>query len=421
MDRVKNWKTDQLIVGGGIIGLCTAYYLVEAGHEVVIVDKGPRQEAASHGNCGLISPSHALPLNNPKLIAKALLWTLQPNAPFYIKPRFDTHLLGWMTKFVMNANHSSIHQSMLARYRLMESSKQLYGELITHHELDCSWQEDGILFVCKKEKTFEDLGNDIAYTQREIGLSADSYIGKDLIRKEPAIRDDVYGAWLYQVDGHLKSDDLIKGLTKILEERGVRFLHGQEVRGISKLGNRLTEVQTNSESIVPNNLILCSGAMSPLLLKELKIKVPVIPGKGYSITMKSPENAPKIPCIFQERKTVATPWHDKGYRLGGTMELSGYSKGLNNKRLQALKDAGREYLKNPYSDTVYEEWWGWRSMTPDGVPIIDRAEGFQNLYLAFGHNMLGMSMGPATGKMLAEMIQGKPTHVDNQLYKLNRF
>ncbi len=347
MNFNKQWSADQVIIGGGIIGLCSAYFLNEAGYDVVIIDKGPFWEAASYGNCGLISPSHAMPLNNPKLMAKALLWTLQSNAPFYIKPRMDFNLMSWMVKFAINASPSRVHRSMNSRFQLMQSSKELYQDLIGKHKLDCSWREDGILFVCKEEKTFNDLGKDIAFTNSEIGLNAKHYIGSNLIIKEPALRDDVYGGWLYEIDGHLKSDEFLKELTNLLLNKGVKFLNNQAVTSIQVKGSMVNEVWTEEECIKPNNVIVASGALSPILLKKIGIKVPVVPGKGYSITMETSENAPKLPCIFQERKTVATPWNEKGYRLGGTMEFSGYTAGINNKRIQALKDSAKEYLKNP--------------------------------------------------------------------------
>ncbi|WP_034040825.1 NAD(P)/FAD-dependent oxidoreductase [Wocania ichthyoenteri] len=412
---------EQLIVGGGIIGLCTAYYLVEKGCNVTIIDKGPKIEAASHGNCGLISPSHALPLNDLHLMKKALVWILKSNSPFYIKPRLDPSLLKWFVNFTLKTNNTQIHKSMIGRYQLMESSKKLYQEMFIKHNIDCGWKEEGILFVCKKESTFNHMAKNIGYTKREIGLNAKSFVGSELIKKEPAIKEDIYGGWLYEMDGHLKPDKLISELTQILIDKGVKFLNDIEVQKIDTTNDKVLGVSLENHRIKSDNLIICSGALSPKLLKTLEINIPIVPGKGYSITMDSPVGAPKIPCILQERKTVATPWGNKGYRLGGTMEFSGYQKGLNRRRLEALKTSSEEYLINPYNNNIIEEWWGWRSMTPDGLPIISRSRKYSNLILGCGHNMLGMSMGSATGKLISEIIIGQRLHLDSSFYSIERF
>jgi len=421
MEKIEYKISDQLVIGGGVIGLCTAYFLAEEGYSVTVIDKGPGIEAASHGNCGLISPSHALPLNNYKLMRKAFGWMFQSNAPFYIKPQLDFSLMCWLVKFALNANKKKVHQSMIARHSLLTSSKELYKDIIAKNALDCSWQDKGILFVCKEERTFDDLSKNIDFTRNELGLSAHSFVGSDLQSKEPALKEDIYGGWLYDVDAFLKPDEFISELTKRLVDRGVKIMKGEEVREFRVNGNCIEHVKTKNKLFKVNNVILTAGALTPVITKSLGLKIPIVPGKGYSITMKSPKDAPKIPCIMQERKTVATPWNNRGYRLGGTMEFSGYSKGLNKRRLQALKNAGEEYLKNPHTDEIMEEWWGWRSMTPDGVPIVSKTGKYKNLILGCGHNMLGMSLATGTGKLISEMVSGKSTHVDLANYSLNRF
>ncbi|MDA0196573.1 MAG: FAD-dependent oxidoreductase [Bacteroidetes bacterium] len=413
-------NVDVIIIGGGIIGLCSAYYLQKEGLSVTIIDKGPDERAASHANCGLVSPSHALPLNNLKTIRKSLLWMFQPDSPFLIRPQLDPRLYQWLLRFVINSRRQKVHHSMLALNQLLISSKALYQELIKEENIQCQWQNDGILFVCKKEKTFLDLQKDIRYTQEEIGLSAVPYVGELLQEKEPALKDDNYGAWLYEIDAHLKPDLLIDGLKETLLSRGVKIISDCLVTSLTNSGQVIQNVVTTKGSFSATQFVLSGGALSVQLAKVIGLRLPIIPGKGYSITMKSPGLSPKIPCIMQERKVVATPWKNGTYRLGGTMGLGGFNTTLNKTRLNALKSAAVDYLKEPFTDQVIEEWYGWRSMTPDGVPIIDRSPKHKNLTIACGHNMLGISMGTGTGKLVSEIVCEKELHIDSHFYSLSR-
>lgn len=413
-------KSDILIVGGGIIGLMCAYYLVKEGKSVVIIDKNKSSQACSHGNCGLITPSHALPLNNPKLIMRSIKWMLQKDSPFYIRPQLDLRFISWMLTFVANAYKSKlIKRSMLGRYDLLNSSKTLYQELFDIEKIQCNWSPNGVLFVYKHQKHFEEYAKKDKILQ-EIGLSAKPLIGDDLQKKEPALKDDIYGAWLYEVDSWLKPEELVSQLQELLKQKGVEFINQCEVTSFVEEGNNIKSVVTDKGILSADEIVIATGAWSSLLEKSLGLKIPIVPGKGYSITMKSPKISPKIPCILEERKVVATPWSGS-YRLGGTMEFAGYNTTMNPVRLRNLKNSAREYLVDPYSDEVTEEWNGWRPMTNDGLPIISKSHVHKNVTLACGHNMLGLSMAPSTGKLVSELILGKSTHLDASVYSVLRF
>lgn len=418
--KLNQKKPDILIVGGGIIGLMCAYYLVKEGKSVKILDKGKANEACSHGNCGLITPSHALPLNNPRLIMRSLKWILQKDSPFFIRPQLSSHFISWMFNFAVNAfSNELIERSMWGRYNLLLSSKALFQNLFDEENISCDWSPNGILLAYKQEKYF------VEYAQKderlnEIGLSADPIIGADLREKEPALKDDIYGAWFYEIDASLKPDDLVAEMRKILIRNGVEFVGHCEATAFVEEGKRIKSVFTNKGSFAIDQLIIATGAWSGLLEKSLHLKIPVIPGKGYSITMKSPRISPKIPCFLEERKVVATPWNGT-YRLGGTMEFAGYNRSMNRVRLQNLKSVAKEYLHDPYTDEVIEEWNGWRPMTNDGLPIISKSPVHNNVTLACGHNMIGLSMATGTGKLVSEIILKKQTHVDPSVYSIKRF
>jgi D-amino-acid dehydrogenase len=413
-------KSDILIVGGGIIGLMCAYYLVKEGKSVVIINKGNAQQACSHGNCGYQTTSRALPLNKPKLIMRSLKWMLQKDSPFYIRPQFDIRFISWMLTFAANAYKPKvIERSMLGRYNLLVSSKALYQELFEAEKIQCNWSPNGVLFVYKREKYFEEYKKKIELLQ-EIGLSPQPFAGTDLQKKEPALKKDIFGAWFYEVDASLKPDELISETQKLLKQKGVEFIDLCEVTAFNEEGSTIKSVVTDKGTFKADEIVIATGAWSTLLEKSLYLKIPIVPGKGYSITMKSPKISPKIPCIFEERKVVATPWNGS-YRLGGTMEFAGYSTEMNQVRLQNLKNVTKEYLIDPYTDDVTEEWSGWRPMTNDGLPIIGKSPIHKNVTLACGHNMLGLSMAPGTGKLVAELILEKPTHLGASVYAITRF
>lgn len=413
-------KSDILIVGGGIIGLMCAYYLVKEGKSVVIVDKGKANQACSHGNCGLITPSHALPLNNPKLIMRSLKWVFQKNSPFYIRPQFNTRFISWMLSFAINAYNSKLKErSMWGRYNLLLSSKVLFEELFETEKIDCNWSPNGVLMAYKYEKFFDEYEKKNEFLS-EIGLTAKPIVGDALRVKEPALKDDVYGAWFYDIDSSLKPDDLVSEMKKILMLKGVNFFEDCQVIDFLSENSKIKSIVTTKGSFIADEIIIATGAWSALLEEALQLKIPVVPGKGYSITMKSPKISPKIPCFLEEKKVVATPWNGT-YRLGGTMEFAGYNNKINRVRLQNLKTVANEYLYEPYTDEIIEEWNGWRPMTNDGLPIISRSHVHKNVTIACGHNMVGLSMATGTGKLVSEIITGKDCHVDESVYSIKRF
>ncbi len=417
---VRNTQSDVVIVGGGIIGLFCAYYLTKEGRQVTILEKGDIKDACSYGNCGLVSPSHALPLNSPELLLKSIGWLFQKDSPFYIRPQADLSFISWLLGFALNSfNKKQLERSMHGRNNLLISSRHLYQQVFEELPLACDWSPTGIHFVFSSAQAFE------AYKAKdtklaEIGLAAAPITGADLYHMEPALSTKAYGSWYYKIDASVNPGELVKGLKQVLTAANVQIVERAEVQGFFTEGKKIKSIETNRGVFSAENVIMAAGAWSPTLQKQLRLKIPIVPGKGYSITMKSPKISPKCPIIFEERKVVATPWKST-YRLGGTMEFSGYNTHINRVRIDNLKKVAAEYLKTPYTDQDVEEWVGWRPMTTDGMPIIGKSPDHDNLHLACGHNMLGLSMAPATGKMIAEQLTGQATHIDQTYYSLDRF
>jgi D-amino-acid dehydrogenase len=222
------------------------------------------------------------------------------------------------------------------------------------------------------------------------------------------------------MDAHLRPDRLLESWRQALVKRGVALREHATAGGFAVNNQHIKSLHTDKGEIAGDAFIVATGALTPLIEKHLGCRIPIQPGKGYSITMARPAKCPKYPMIFPECKVAVTPF-SSGYRLGSTMELAGYDSTLNRARLEALRRGAEKFLHEPYCDPVTEEWFGWRPMTSDGVPIIGRAPAGENLYIAAGHNMEGLSMAPATGKLVAELVCGEAPHIAPGPYQVGRF
>jgi len=254
----------------------------------------------------------------------------------------------------------------------------------------------------------------------EIGLFATPLIRDELFQTEPGLQPDLYGGWFYKMDAHMRPESLMSEWCRVIIEMGVDVIEKCKVTNFKTSGSRIDSIRTNKGNYFSKNYILASGAWSPFLSKKLGVKIPIQPGKGYSITLERPEGCVKIPLILNEASMAVTPWKS-GLRLGGTMEFSGYNSKINYRRIEALKRGARRYLKEPGEIPMKEEWYGWRPMTPDGMPIIDRSPNYGNLIIATGHNMQGMGMSPITGVLVKGLIAGDEAPFDMSFYSAARF
>jgi len=256
--------------------------------------------------------------------------------------------------------------------------------------------------------------------RQSFGMPAVRYDGEAVARLEPALKAGLAGGWLYEHDAHLRPDKLMASWQRVLQSRGVVIREQCEVSGFQRDCQRARAIVTTGGEMAADAVVVAAGALTPMLAKALGCRIPIQPGKGYSITMPRPERCPAIPLLFPETRVAVTPMKS-GYRLGSTMEFAGYDSSLNPSRLQLLKDGVRAYLQEPFCDPVQEEWFGWRPMTYDGKPIIDRSPVMENVVIAAGHNMLGLSMSPGTGRLVAELLNGDTPHINPQPFSLRRF
>jgi D-amino-acid dehydrogenase len=256
--------------------------------------------------------------------------------------------------------------------------------------------------------------------RQHFGLNATSYNSQQLTELEPALKPGLAGGFHYTSDAHLHPDKLMTSWRKLLCERGVEIHEHCDFLGFTRHDYHATAVRTSKGEITADGFVIAAGAWTPLLNLELGCKIPIQPGKGYSLTMPRPDRCPRIPLIFEEHRVAVTPMQS-GYRLGSIMEFAGYDMSLNPRRLELLRSGAIHYLHEPTCDPIVEEWCGLRPMTYDSKPIIGRSPVVENVYLAAGHNMLGLSMAPATGKLIAEMLNHETPHIAPDPYSPSRF
>lgn len=408
-----------IIIGGGVIGATTAYFLQKKGWEVTLLEKDRFGCGASHGNCGLIVPGHILPLNSVENLIKGLQWVFKKDAPLLIKPRFDSDLFRWLVQFAFHCSRRKIMASVYGREALLKGGIDLYRSLIQEERLECDWE---ILGAIHAFRSYEGLKGQRAVDNltAKFGISGKMMKPEDALNMEPTLRDDIAGAWFYHLSAQLRPEALMKELKRILANRNVEIIEQVEVTGFRTKNSRVVAALTNQGSFAAEQFVVATGAWTPLLTDNLGCRIPIQPGKGYSVTMKRPSVGPAITCFFEEAKVVVTPW-PSGLRLGGTLEFAGYDESLNRHRLDALLQALKRYLRQMDLTGIEEEWCGWRPMTPDGLPIIDRLPHLNNVIIAAGHNKEGMSMAPGTGKLVAEMISSEKPHLDLSPYRIDRF
>ena len=409
-----------IVIGGGIIGTACAYSLTKAGWDVTVVEGGKFGKGSSSGNCGLVCPSHVLPLAEPGAVGKTLQTLFRKDSPFLIRPRFDPALWTWLLNFARRCNEGDMMQAARGIQALLESSLMLYHEIVERESLDCEWETRGLLFVYRTPSEMDKYAETDKLLGESFHCMAKRFDGEDVVDLEPALKPGLAGGWYYEDDAHLRPDKLLASWRRVLEAEGVTIREDCGVSGFGRASGRAGALETDQGELSADAFVVATGALTPRLSRHLGCRIPIQPGKGYSITMPRPASCPSIPLIFPEHRVAATPFQS-GYRLGSTMEFAGYDTRIDPSRLQLLKDGAIPYLREPYCDPVEEEWYGWRPMTYDGLPIIDRSPAMDNVLIAAGHNMLGLSMAPATGKLVAELLGGDRPHIDPTPYRVSRF
>ena len=409
-----------IVVGAGVVGIACAHYLKRAGFKVTVIDKGSIAAACSSGNCGYICPSHVPPLTEPSAIPVAFKSLFNSRSPFRVKPTLDPAVLSWMWQFTKRCTHKQVLSAGKHLQSILDASMSEYHELIATHQFQCEWEEKGLLYVFRTEHAFNEFAKNDHMLTENFGVAANRIQGAELTKMDPGLQDDLYGAFHYPSDTSLRPDLLNQQWSDYLKSQGVEFIENCELLNVEKQFGRITGLSTSQGDITANRFVFAMGAWSTHWSKQLGCRIPIQPGKGYSVTMDRPEHSPNYPMLFPEQKVGVSPF-ETSMRLGSMMEFVGYDTSIPAHRIQQLRDAARPFLKASVDGDAKETWYGWRPMTWDSLPIIGPVPDIDNAHLATGHNMLGMSLATSTGKMIAEMLSGDATHIDANPFSPLRF
>lgn len=412
---------DIVVVGAGVVGLASALALLEAGRGVRVIDAGRIGGGASHGNCGTITPSHAPPLAAPGMVGVALRWMLTPDAPLYIKPRIDLPLWRWLLGFAVRCNERDWRQAAQGKAALLNDSRARLGQWVRDYAMQCEFAESGVDYVFRDARAFAAEEHEIELL-RALGVPVEAVDGARYESMEPALKPGVAGVMRFDGDAVLRPDRYVTELARLIRERGGEIVEQCAFEAVD-MRNGGVSLRTAQGTIDAREVVFALGAWSPKQAAAIgfpALRRAMQPGKGYSITYSAPSLVPRRPIVLRERSVCVTAW-GSGYRLGSTMEFSGYDEGLNERRLAALERGAAEYLHQPIGPEVREKWYGWRPMSIDDVPLIGRVPGRDGLWIATGHGMMGVSMSAATGQLIADLVSGKSPAVDPAPYSPARF
>lgn len=410
-----------VIIGGGVIGVCTAYYLWKEGVDAAIIDQGEIGEGCSFGNAGLVCPSHFIPLAAPGALAQGLRWMLNPRSPFYIKPRINRDLFSWLWNFRGAGTPARCDAAMPIMRDMHLASVELFRGLTRLPEVDPGFLNNGLLMLFNSPKgRAEEIR--VAERAHELGLPAEVLDTKGINGLDPQLRAHALGGVFYPRDCHLDPSRFVQSLAAYLVRQGAKMYAGAQVSGFQRDGRDITSVKTSRGEFTAEQFILAAGSWSPGVLRDLDITLPIQAAKGYSVTVKEPQRRLNIPLLLTEAKVAVTPMGSR-LRFGGTLELAGMDLSINRKRVDALLDAVPRYLTgfNPAEYKSIEPWAGLRPCTPDGLPFIGRFPTVPNLIAATGHAMWGLSLGPITGKLVSELVVRDRTSLDLSLMRVDRF
>ena len=417
-DRDPSPSADVLVVGGGVIGLATAWFLARAGLAVRVLEQARVGAAASWGNCGLVTPSHADPLTQPGSLRIAAASLTNPDAPFRIAPTLDPRRLAWFVRFALHCTETHRDRARVARAALLHSTRQLVEQAIGPEDAGVAWSASGLTTVYQDPARFD---KDVASheAQRAHGMRFEAWSRDRLLDAEPLVDPRAVGAIHAAWDGHVDPRGFGQALAMRAREAGADIVEGVGVGGLLVEGGRVVGVQASSGPIRAAHTVLAAGAWSARLARQIGVRLPVEPAKGYSITWSQPVPELRTALYFYEPKVVATPW-PHGFRLGSTMEFVGHDDTLDHRRIDLLLTGARRYLTHPLELGEGVRWAGWRPMSVDEVPIIGVPPRRPGLMLACGHGVLGVSQSLATGRLVSELVTGVVPHVDPAPYHPDR-
>jgi len=408
-----------IIIGGGIIGVCSAYYLQKEGHQVTIIDQSNLDAGASYVNAGYLSPSHIVPLSAPGVMKKGLRWMFNPASPLYIKPRLDSDFLKWSYAFNKSCNANHVKKAIPAIKDITLLSQDLYDDIKRDENFTFHYEKKGLLMLCQTEKMLEEEIRTAQLAKSE-GLDAKEVNLQELTILEPNANLNVLGATFYKCDSHTTPHEFMAEMKAYLKSVGVLFFPNEKVDDLQIKSGKISSLITNNQTLVAEEFVLAAGSWSHQFSRKLGLKLLLQAGKGYRINT-TQHTGIQIPSILCEAKAAVTPMN--GFtRFAGTMEIAGINHNINRVRVEAIANAATRY----YPEIKITEAekndaaCGLRPVTPDGLPYIGKSSKCDNLTIAAGHAMMGWSMGTGTGKLVSEIISNKNPSISLQMFNPDR-
>lgn len=390
-----------VVVGGGVVGLTTAYSLRRRGADVVLLEAGTVATGASHGNAGWLVPSLAAPMAAPGVTAYALRSLVRSDTPVYLRPRADPDLVRWMWRFWRSSSSERHLAGLRAVSRLAVPTMTLYDEMASDG-VDFRMKRDGLLFAFLEERTAE---NQLAAMQvlGEFGYSIPTELlsAAQVTAREPALSESVAAGLFIGEERHVDPTSLMTGLVNRLRQMGVEIREGVTTEGCRIVGDRVAAVETTDGPVVASTVVLAAGAWSGRLARQFGARIPIQAGKGYSFAS-NPCTAPRQPLYLAEAHVGVTPFGDRT-RIAGTIELGGLDAAVVPRRLAAMAAAAQAYLREPIGEPE-QAWAGLRPISADGLPVVGRVPGLDNVIVSTGHGTLGVTLAPVTAEGVAQLV-----------------
>jgi len=406
-------RRDVLVVGGGPVGACTAQALAADGASVILIEKEAEvcpPVSGAYANCGLLVPSDVTPLAAPGTLGQGLRWMLDRSSPFYIAPRPSGALLRWLWLYRAAATPARARAAAPVLHALHSASADLHDELAGEGGERWLYHHDGIVHAYESPAAMNEAAEE-AEVARGLGVRADVLSPAEVRARFPGVRGELAGALFFPDDGHMDPALFTRAMADRAEASGAEVRRGTEAIALEPAGAGAVKVVTTRGDFVADQVVLAAGAWTPALTKGLGLALPIEPAKGYSVDVDRPADFPELPLYLGDAHCVLTPLGD-ALRLGSTLELSGWDMTIHRKRVAGLRRVAQRVMGIPDDAPVRQIWRGPRPLTPDGLPVVGRVPRRERVILATGHCMLGLSLGPVTGKLVAELAGGRPPSLD---------
>ncbi len=406
-------ERDVLVIGGGPVGACAAQALAADGASVTLIEKEADvcpPDGGAHANCGLLVPSYVTPLAAPGALGQGLRWMLDSSSPFYIAPRPSRALLRWLWLYRAAATAARARATAPVLRALNAASADLHDELAREGGEGWLYRRHGVLQAYEGRATMEEAEKE-AEAQRDLGVRADVLSPAEVRARYPGLRGELAGAHFFPDDGHMDPALFTRAVADKAATAGAEVLRGVEAIALEPAGAGAVKVVTTRGDFVADQVVLAAGAWTPALTRGLGLALPIEPAKGYSVDVDRPADFPEVPLYLGDAHCVLTPLGD-ALRLGGTLELSGWDMTIRSKRVAGLRRAAQRVMGIPDDAPLRQIWRGPRPVTPDGLPVVGRVPRRERVILASGHCMMGLSLAPITGKLVAELAGGGQPSLD---------